>query len=832
LNSAGASTPPFRYNDFGYTFGGPFYIPGHYNTNKNKTFFFWSEEWRRIRQPSTNIATLPDPQWLNGFFPGTQLNPESAPTGCITNDPVNNNAQISPSCFSQNAKAYIGNVYSKFTPNGAAGTFEYITPLSAINDYRQELIRVDQNVTDKVHLFGRYIQDSVPTTEPGGLFAGEPLPGISSTSTNAPGRNIVAHVTMELTPNIVNEAAFNYSWGAINSNITGIITSPSFRSALTNQLPFSDPYGRVPGLTISGVTGVAIPVSPYEERNVDKNVYDNLSMVRGNHSIRTGISVQWMRKSENAVNPTNGTFTFRSADGNTAFANFLLGNAQQFSQSSRDIIPDLHFANIEMYVQDDWKLRPNFTLNLGVRYSILPTPFDTNGILDNFSPATFNPADVPSIDPLTGRFVADTLTPANYINGIIVGGKTSPYGDRVNPNYNHNFAPRFGFAWDPFGTGKTSVRGGYGIYYDRSLNGIWEQNQFQNPPFVSSLTLLNASFDNPTNGSPPASVLAPRQLHATGSPAFKVPYMQQWSLSVQREILPNTLVQVAYVGSKGTHLLGQLDMNQVPVEARLANPSVDANALRPFLGYSTINTIAPLFNSNYNSLQVSANRRVARGLSFGVAYTWSKTLTNNTTDRSSASFDSYNFANDYGPANFSRSQILVMNYVYDLPFFSSQSGLTGKTLGGWELSGINTFESGFPLTIFQFNDPFDSVNPSGIGIDPSPISPRPDLMGNPNGPKTVSEWFNTSAFQASEGHFGSAGRGIVTGPGFNNWDFALLKNVKISERFHTQFRAEFFNLFNHTSFSGVSTTLGSSTFGRVTSTHDPRIIQLGLKLYF
>jgi hypothetical protein len=870
-NKAGVKRPPFRYNDFGYTFGGPLFIPGHYNTDKSKTFFFWSQEWRRTKTPTATTATIPNPQLLTGNFNGiATLNPASAPAGCINAA----GTQISPSCFSANAKAYIANVYSKFTPDpGCAATATgcaLTTPLSPINNTREELIRLDQKITNKVQAFGRYIQDKVPTTEPGGLFAGSPLPGISSTSTNAPGRNVVAHVTAQLTPSIINEVAYNYSWGAINSQITGTIDSPAFTGALTNNLPFTDPYKRVPGVNISNLSGVAIPVSPYFERNIDKNVYDNLSWVKGSHSLRFGFTAQWMRKTENAVNPTNGTFGFTTLGGNPAFANFLLGEASSFSQSARDIVPDLHFLNFEWYAQDDWRIRPNLTLNLGVRYSFLPTPHDVNRVLDSFDPAAFALAAAPAIDPNSGKFVAgQAAIPANYANGIIVGQngcaaaqalfpsspfspKCSPFGNEVNPNYNRNFAPRIGFAWDPFKTGKTSVRGGYGLYYDRSLNGIWEQNSFALPPIVQSVSIVNTAsktspnanlFDNPAAGTT-TTRLGPLSLHATGSPAFQVPYSQNWNLSVQREVMPSTLVEVAYVGSKGTHLLGEEDLNQVPLAVRLApaNATTWANALRPYLGYGPITSIIPAFDSNYHSLQFSATRRVARGLTFGIAYTWSRTLTDTPTDRSTPPYNTYNLHLDYGPANFSRNQIFVANYVYDLPFYQGQQGFVGKVLGGWELSGITVFESGVPLTITQNNDPFNSNDfapgpglfPDGLGIDPSVVSPRPDLVSGQSvtGPKTALQWFNKAAWTDAIGHFGNSGRGVVYGPGFNNWDLAGIKNTKISERVSTQFRAEFFNAFNHTSFLGVSTNVDSSLFGRVTSTHDPRIIQLGMKLYF
>lgn len=875
---AGGAKPPFRYNDFGYTFGGPFFIPGHYNTDRTKTFFFFSEEFRRTRTPGTSILALPNPQELTGNFTGLNnangspvtLNPASAPSGCISGN------TISSSCFSANATAYINNIYSKFAPNSSlnptALTEDYTFSVDAINNYRQEIIRVDQKVTNKIQAFGRYMQDSVPTTEPGGLFAGAGLPGVSSTSTNAPGRNIVAHVTMQLSPSAMNEVAFSDSWGAINSKISGLIDNPTFLSSLnTSGFPFTDPYGRVPGISISGVTGVGIPVSPYFERNIDKSVYDNVSLTKGNHTFRAGATVQFMKKSENAVNPTNGGFSFRNTFGNPAFANFLLGDATSFSQASRDIVPALHFPNVEAYVQDDWKVRHNFTVNIGLRYSFMAPPEDNNLILDNFSPAAFNSTNVPIIDPATGDFVTgQPATPQNYSNGIILaqnacnpnnfflppvppyGPTCSPYGDRVNPVY-HSFAPRVGFAWDLFGDGKTAVRGGYGVYYDRTLNGIEEQNSFANPPFVGTVTTNTPAdtsgnptafdiFDNPTSGAsaPPTS---PASLHATGYPAFPVPYIQQWSLSVEREVVPNTRVQVAYVGNQALRLLGEYDMNQVPANVRAANPTLDLNAIRPFLGYNVITTISPQFKSNYHSLQISLNRRVTRGLTVDAAYTWSKTLTDNPSDRSSASYDTYNFGLDYGPASFSRSNIFVLDYVYELPFYQSQQGILGRVLGGWEVSGISVFEKGLPTTITQFNDPFNSFDyasgtpgtyPNGIGIDPSPVSPRPDLNAGAScsGPKTFAQYINTAAFTDAIGHFGSSGRGVCTGPGLNNWDISAIKNIKINERFHAQFRSEFFNAFNHESFSSFSSNVDSSTFGRLNGGHDPRIIQMALKLYF
>jgi hypothetical protein len=870
-NAVNGTTPVYHYNDFGYTFGGPIYIPGHYNTDKSKTFFFWSEEFRRTSTPGTNILYIPLPQELSGNFQGlanadgspVTLNPASAPTGCISNN------TISPSCFSHNATVYLQNVYSKFTPNVLLPptnglnqlVSELVIPESTTDNTRQEILRLDQKITDKITAFGRYMQDKVPTTEPGGLFAGSGLPGISSTATNAPGRNIVAHVTMSLSPRIVNEAAFNYTWGAINSVITGVLDNSSFLGALNeSSFPYRDPYGRVPGVTISGLTGVGVPVAPYFERNIDKQVYDNLTLIRGNHSIRTGATLQYLRKSENAVNPTNGDFTFSPVYNQPAFANFLLGDATGFSQENRDIIPDLYMPDVEAYVQDDWKIRPNLTVNVGVRYAFLPTPTDRHMILDNFDPALYNPANAPAIDPVSGNFVpGQALNPGNYANGIIVaqnacnpsnyfaplpasgGAVCSPYGNHIAPNYN-KFAPRIGFAWDPFKTGKTAIRGGYGIYYDRTLNGIFEQNSFENPPFVGTADSSPAapldSFDNALQGS--FIPLAPASFHSTGTPNFKVPYSQQWSFGVQREIAPNTLLEVSYVGSKGTHLLGIFDPEEVPLSVREANPTVHVNAIRPYLGYNASSAIGTEFNSNYNSLQVALNHRLSHGLNLGVAYTWAQTLTDNPSDRSDAPYNTYNFAMDYGPASFAVGNTFVVNYVYELPWYHSQQGLVGHFLGGWEVSGITRFQQGFPTTIYQYFDPFDSVfltGPNtylwGIGTDlGGPVTARPDRVGMAANPGTVAEYINTSNFQDAVGHFGSSGRGVVLGPGLNNWDIAAIKNIKIREQVKLQFRAEFFNAFNHVSFNSLDNFTDDTTFGQLLGDYEPRTIQLGLKLSF
>jgi hypothetical protein len=849
-NSTGTPRAIERYNDFGFTVGGPLFVPKLYSKKQSKTFFFWSEEWRKTSTPATFNQVAPTSAELGGVVPGQVTGP--AATGCVTFNTSANTSTINPACFSQNARVYLTNIFDKFAANSGNN---FITNYSQKNNFRQDIVRLDQNISDKIHFFARFMQDDVPQNFPQGLFAGANYPGVSNVALDAPGKNVVGNLTWTISPRVVNEAEFAYSWGAIDASLSGPAVSPSFVNALT-PTAFADPYHRIPSVTITGVQGFAEGVAPYFERNLDRNIFDNFSVTAGNHTIRAGVSVQWMLKTENASNGA-ASFSFNS------FGDFLLGDAASYSQSSRDIVPDLHYFNLEGYVQDDWKVTRRLTLNFGLRYSFFPSPSDVHNTLNNFDPLLYNPALAPAIDPTTGNFVAGQgIVPATYTNGIIfptgqacntakaisAGVTCSPYGTLVNPNSNNNFAPRFGFAWDPTGKGKTAVRGGYGIFYDRTLNGIWEQNAFVNPPLVQSTTIQNTSFDNPLAGT--ASLpLGPNSIDSTGRPTFKVPSYQDYNFSIQQEILPNTEFEIAYVGGLGRHLLGEADLNEVPLSVREANPNVNVNAIRPFLGYSFFKSRLPEFGSSYNSLQVSLNRHVTQGLTLGVAYTWSKLLTNASVDRDTATYNTYNFAQSYGPGQYNTPHVFVASYVYQLPFFKDQKGVVAHALGGWEISGITTVQSGQSQTITQTPDPFACTTatsglcaagaapgtfPGGIGIGTvnGAVQVRPDVVGSPSGPGTVGEWFNTAAFVPAVGHFGTAGVGVLLGPGLQNWDLAAIRNIKIAERFRLQFRGEFFNAFNHTNWNAIDTNRSDASFGQVTSTHSPRNIQLGLKLYF
>jgi Carboxypeptidase regulatory-like domain/TonB-dependent Receptor Plug Domain len=843
-----------RYNNYGFTIGGPLFIPKVYNTTKDKTFFFWSEEWRKVSSPVSASVTAPTQAELNGVFAGQITN---APPGCVAYNPTTQTSTINPSCYSQNAKVYLTNVYDKYPANSSLG---YVFSYSQLNNTREDVVRIDHNFTDKLHFFGRAMQDETPENFPEGLFAGSNFPGVAADSVNAPGENVVGNLTWTISPRMVNEVEFAYTQGTINSSFVsgGVINSPAVAGALTNNTAYTDPYGRIPNISFQdGTQGLNSGAAPYFERNLDRTIFDNFSVTLGRHTIRTGATISNMLKTENAY---SGAANFKFAN----FESFLLGDVVNYNQASKDTVPDLHYYNFEAYLQDDWQVMPKLTLNLGLRYSYFPSPADVNNTLANFDPTIFNPSNAPVIDPVSGNFTG-TQVPATYANGLIFPtGKAcstaqaiapdvtcSPYGSHVNPDPKANLAPRVGFAFTPNSNGKIAVRGGFGMFYDRTLNGIWEDNAFFDPPLVQTSTVVNTSFDKPLAGSSSVS-LAPNAIYSTGNPTMDTPYIMAYNLSVQDQILPNTVAEVAYVGNVGRHLLGERDLNQPTPSARAANPNAYVTAVVPYAGYSTFVSLLPESMSNYNALQVSVNHRTQHGLTLGIAYTWGKTLTDQSNDRGTATNDTYNPGADYGPSQANQPQTFVANYVYELPFYREQQGLVGHVLGGWQVSGITQFDSGQSVIITQGADPFDCQTPAGatsgcipgtypggVNIDASVIAPRPDKVSAVHLLKTQKEWFSTSSFADAVGHFGTASNGVLLSPGLDLWDISAIKNVKISERFRFQFRGEFFNAFNHTNFgepslsgAGLGTNVDSSNFGQVTTAHDPREIQLGGKLNF
>ena len=864
--------PPYRYNDFGYDLGGPFFIPKLYPKAKSKTFFFWSEEWRRIRQYSVYTDTVPDPAWLQGNFssllsganPIYLKNPaSSAPCGAADQSGCFAGNQIPQSAWDANAKALLN---IGFWPAANLPGNQYRWVGSAPTDFRQELVRVDHNVTDNWRLMVRYIHDQFNQTNPTGIWGGSPLPDLFPNNTQTPATNIVARSTNVLNPRMLNEFQFDYAANAISSqlastrgllaNVPGFTVHPLYpNNAQHNQV------GVLPTISVSGITGAGPDVFPFFNENPSFTWQDNFTWMKANHEFKFGFLYSTEHKNENAGGPsTNGSFTFNgnrtgvSGNSASAFADFLLGLPQNYTEDQTDVRVHIGYTALEWYAQDTWKITPRLSLLLGVRWSYYANPTDDNNVLVNFLPGLYNSAKAPTLNLPSGSLVTDAS--GNVIgdryNGLIfpkgvLPGHDSPWGARIQDSHYNNWGPRIGFAWDPTRKGIWSLRAGYGIYYDRSLVGIIEQNGFSDPLANARVSIDNPAFLNPLAGAP-NNAKFPLGITGAGVP-FYTPQTQQWNVSVQRQLLKNSVLQLAYAGSSGNHLLGDVFPNQAPLGAAFGVGNV-INAVRPYQGYASITQRETRFISRYHSMQALFRHSLSTWLTANVAYTWSKAMTNASGDRGFTPQDSYNLNAEYGPASYDRTQVLTPSLVWTLPYNKSWRAPARLALGGWEIASIMNFWTGTALTVTQSGDPF-LVGVSGY---------RPDVIGTPTIHNSIQNRLcyiyssanancaglsGSNAFVAVNSasnpyygpnktpHFGNAGRGIIRGPGYVNFDIAIYKNFIIREngpRF--QFRAESFNAMNHIQLSNPNTNIASSAFGQITSGAGARIIQLGLKFNF
>lgn len=844
-NRNGIGRPPLRYNDFGGTVGGPIFIPGYYNSDKKKTFFFFSEEVRRVITYASFDPILPSQSLINGNF---------AVPVCVAVDPNTGNCtqqtqQISPATFNTAAAAYIKDIYSKLplpaleNPDGTGTDVPFVG--RNIFNLHQEILKVDHIFSPKLAVMGRFENDSIPTQEPGGLFTGSALPGVATTSTNSPGKQFTVRATSTFTPQMVNEVGYNYSYGAVISHPTGLgaaQNSPDVIAAIT--LPFTAQVPRVPNLSFNDSEGL-FGFGSYKDYNRNHNWFDTFSMTRGRHTLKFGFQFNWYQKSENAGGGNEGTFAFDDTfpGGNATldqeWANFLLGNVTSFTQTSVDFRAEIRQHQWEVYAQDTFRLKSNLTLTYGLRYSRFNQPTDANGHATGFDPALYDKNKAPQIDFASGNLVAGTGV---ALNGVIIGGQNSPFGDEVARHDTKDFGPRIGVVWDPFKTGKTSVRAGYGIFYDAPSVGTQENGEFSNPPFSNNVTISGTILNNPGSVLPDVN-LSPPALTVQQAD-WKQPYVQEWSLDVQREVMPKLFVDIGYFGNKGTHLVGIIDINEplplayvaagIPAPITSGTRTAQLNFVRPFQGYDAINVFSSRFDSNYNALQATVQKRLSGSSIIAVNYTYSHGITNAQTDFRTPQ-NSYNLSAERGESQLDRRHVLTASYIYELPFYKLQQGFAGHVLGGWEISGIVYANAGLPLTVTGGS----SRDPAGLGLldGNSFAGRRPNQISNPNSgaPHTFAEWFNIAAFvnvPNAAGPPGDTPRASVRGPGLQRWDLSLFKNTKLTEGTRLQFRAEAFNVFNHTNFDTVRLTRQSASFGQILSTRDPRIMQLGLKLYF
>jgi hypothetical protein len=811
-----SARPENRYNDWGYDVGGPI--------KKDRLFFFWSEEWRRIIQSTgTHLGLTPTPAQRGGTFSGIALTnpagmitPTGAPCVTVTGSGTSAVSTIDPSCIDHNATILLNDFFP--LPN-SPGTRNFRASDPDSTRWREESIRLDAKITDKWSFYARYTQDNATLYNPFSLFGGNDFPKVAASEQFFPIYNWAAHVTFTPKPTFISE----FRWGLYYGTDKRLEHTDAKRASATGLnipelFPFND-GGLIPGLSFGagGYSGIYLPW-PFHNLAFTQPIENTNTWVKGHHTFKFGLLLSLEGKSEVASatgNETNGVFNFSGSATGDSMADFLLGRAFQYTEVESNPFGKYRWYNLEPYFEDQIKLRPNLTLTAGLRYSYFRPEHEEVNLMSAFSPSLYDPAKAPQFNP-DGTIVPGT---EDFLNGLFQAGKNSPYGSAIINSRKNGWAPRLGIVWDPTGSGKMSVRAGYGIFYDRW--GSYSQFSSTNPPFNNTVTIFHTFLSNPAGTSTSARPIFPISLRNPITP-WVMPSVQKWSVGVQREIRGNTTVSVAYVGTKGSHLNGIVDLNQIRPNLEVAQGTLDPNLIRPFPGYSGITSWTTNRDSTYNSAQLSAIRRMQHGLAFQASYTISKALTNGS-DAWTGAQDSHNISAEKGLASFDASQVLTFNYIWEVPFFKNKTGATKAIFDNWSVGGITNFQKGFPATVTL---PTDNAGVGG-GLE------RPNLVGNVSGPKTLTEWFNTAAFVTPPiATFGNAGNGIVRQPGINSWVLALYKRIPIHEEISAQFRAQFFNAFNHPSFSSVDTGLGSGSFGEVTSARDPRIIQFGIELSF
>jgi hypothetical protein len=802
------SPPSYKKNDFGFTIGGPVYIPGHYNTDKQKTFFFWSEEWRRELTPAS------------GFFSSTPVPTLAERGGDFTDDCPNvvtasySDCPIVPGYT--NVQGYTPNLnvvpaFAEAAPidqallamipqpnisSGALGTGVldtwFATPTLPTH-WRQELFKVDQNIGEKIRVSFRYIHDSWNQQYPVPLWtSGTSFPTIQ-TNFNNPGVSMVAHLTANLSPTLLNEFVASYTTDHISTNLTG----PWQRGNVPATLGLYDNGygGKAPGLSVSGGEyggGFAedpgyVPQGPLNS-NPTFTFRDNVTKIVGPHNIQFGAYFVDAHKNEipQPGNGVNGLLSYSNTSTTTsgnAFADLLIGNIGGFTQEGAALKMHEEYKITEAFFQDDWHLTNRLTLNLGLRMSFYGTYREANNLAWNFDPSQYV-AGASSVDPSTGLVIG------NPYNGWVDCGVTTGVPAGCMSNHWLNPAPRIGFAFDPKGDGKWAIRGGYGIFFEHT-NGN-ESNtesleyESKSTPITSIPNSLNAASCGGVSGY---DCLNPSLLGISGATTTPLqfvslpnkavwPYMQQWHLDVQHDIGRNTVATLSYVGSAGVHLTRSYEYNQMfPVPASqnpyapgqvitaddcasvsvstttgqaTATANVDTGSPTTMTG-GWANNLAVACGNNSSfykpyrgigSIQRkdqtgSSNynaleaslRHSIGGLELNAAYTYSHSIDDSSDYNDTGFVNSYNLNAYRASSNFDQRHNISLAYVYDLPFFKGK-GLTHSLLGGWQWSGITLIQSGSPFSVY--NEGFNATaDNAGVGNGFSTSGSYPDVIGNP-----------------------------------------------------------------------------------------------------
>jgi hypothetical protein len=883
-----------RFNVFGFNVGGQVPL-----WKEHPTFFFYNQEWRReidggglnvnvplasaypdANGPGTGavLPTTYNGHAINALVPtgiatlGANCPGGVPPAGIVPGQPFPNNTipdcMIDPNATALlNAGGKYGGIFPQ--PSAAGNGANFLGGNNSPTTLTEEIARVDHTFSSKFSVFGHYVQEQVSQTYGTTQWSGDNVPSIADVFGN-PSYSAVVHATYVISPTLLNETAFNYNGNRIHIIPDGLISAPS--DFTFNRL-FTGPNvdNRIPSINLNGVTGSNYTANwtPWNNKADDYQLRDDVSWTKGAHQLKFGFSWALYKKSQDAFANTEGNFNFNGQFSGYDFADYLLGFGQQYTEDAVKITGQWNNISLAAYVQDNWRVTPRLTVNLGLRWDGIPHTYEANQQSSNFYPQLYNPANTATFDA-NGNICSANSVPACaggpspglssspnpilagvqfYTNGIGIGGKNGIPKGLVNDSW-ANFGPRLGFSYDLTGKGKTVVRGGFGIMYER-VQGNDMYNGAVNPPGDVNPTLNSVSLSNPglnivTGNLITSSELPVLPAGVTGiAQNYKPPVSYQYSFGVQQALGSRAVLGLSYVGSQNRHQNFYQEVNLPPINdipTLLANNGAGLNQLFTYPGFRGIKLAENEANGRYNSLQVDLHGQVRRDLQLQFGYTFAKAIDSVGTASNSGG-DLQNVTNPYvgwkydeGPSSYDRTHVAFVNFVYQMPFFrDADNHLVKATLGGWEFSGIITAESGAPLNLGVNGSNASSIVPNS--------GDRPQVTGSVSYPHTVAQWFNPAAFSKPAcltgpdcyGNFGFDG---IRGPGRDNWSLALLKNFVFTERFKLQFRAESFNVWNHTQFKGdvnnggIGTNVTAGNFGQVQGAFDPRVFQLALKAFF
>lgn len=798
-----ASTPPrLRYNNFGYTLGGPA-LP-----TRKKLFFFFSQEWRRSTRDSwTALASVPDPTWLT--------------------DPASPN-YVAPEVRDPNAVKLL-NLWP--APN-VPGTNRYQTTITNELDTRQEFVRADYNLSTKWSLTGRYLHDRADSL--GEYFAGPDI---------VPGRryrvgDLGVVEARRAGGRWLHELSYQVSrHEQVREGVRHT------RESLEIQTPEIFPENAanlVPRLSVIGVaTFEGSEFIPTE--HLTHTFSSAVTLQHGTHRLKAGGLISLEQANSNLFDEfTQGWFVFLPGGGFTAFQNFLRGNADgacgescRYRERDVDVLNQLRSRRYELYIQDAWRIHPKVTLDFGLRYAFYPPVTDDRNMLFTYSSDAYDPGQTPAFADAAGNLLV--VGTGNLFNGIRIAGRNSPHGRALYGADWNNLQPRLGAAWDPGGAGRFIVRAGYGTYFDQTRleRFAYATQEPRNNPLRTEVSISNPPLSNPARGSV-VQTSAVATAYALGiSDPFVAPRWQHWNVGMQRRLYSHGMIDVGYVGSAGDHLARFVDINQ-PQPTDLVGHGEAPNTVRPFLGYSSIFMDETTARSRYHGFVAGFRHEGGRAGSVTASYTLSRNKADATYDFGGVDDPQNPLDKDaeFAAAVTDRTQIFSASYIYELPFARDGAGRWRKALlGGWQIAGTAWIESGPPARMQVVNFNYEE------GFFPSYL--RPNQVGDPAaGDSSGPLWFNRTSFVPSPaGEYGNAAVAPFRLPGRHQWDVALSKSVNLVRTTRLQFRADFINVFNHTQFLDVNTTCVGTTscdtefgFGEATSTRPPREIQLGVRL--